>query len=108
MFRARRGQHGERPELIAGQPPHWPEKAEDWLEEACSAAPGVALSRHEPVAHAPRHQPLKLIEGTVMKLILIAAAAVAFASTSAFACNGIYTPGVHCPQWEMMPMQTPQ
>jgi hypothetical protein len=63
---------------------------------------------HEPVAHAPRRQPLKLIEGTVMKLILIAATAATLASTSAFACNGIYTPGVHCPQWEMMPMQTPQ
>jgi hypothetical protein len=43
-----------------------------------------------------------------MKLFLIAATAVVFASTSAFACNGIYSPGVHCPQWEMMPQQPSQ
>jgi hypothetical protein len=43
-----------------------------------------------------------------MKPILIAATAVALASTSASACNGIYSPGVHCPQWETMPQQPSQ
>jgi hypothetical protein len=43
-----------------------------------------------------------------MNRIIIATTAAILASTSAFACNGIYSPGIHCPQWEMMPQQPSQ